>query len=198
MADKPLPDPVQKFVDTIRTYCADGKEGETLWPVVAEDLKALLSDPTLIEQSKTWPDTKKGDGPPSNLLFYEDPDYGFVLNALVKGPKSVTNVHDHGPSWTLYGVLDGGEHIERFSRIDDNPTEEGPAELTSNVICLTWSPVISMLYRRGKFIRKPMVTIVQSGSLSAANDPGLSNNIATTQRMGASRPITVRHKFRST
>ena len=132
MADHPLPELVQNFVDTIRSYCAEGKEGETLWPVVADDLKALLADPTLVKQSKTWPDTKMGDGPPSNLLFYEDPDYGFVLNALVKGPKSVTNVHDHGPSWTLYGVLNGGEHIERFSRIDDNPTEEGPAELKSN------------------------------------------------------------------
>ncbi len=42
MSDNPLPEPVQNFVDTIRAYCADGKEGESLWPVVAEDLKALL------------------------------------------------------------------------------------------------------------------------------------------------------------
>ena len=81
MADNPLPELVQNFVDTIRSYCAEGKKGETLWPVVADDLKVLLADPTLVKQSKTWPDTKKGDGPPSNLLFYEDPDYGFVLNA---------------------------------------------------------------------------------------------------------------------
>jgi len=107
-------------------------EGEDLWRLVANDLKILLGEKSLIEQSKTWPDTKIGDGPPSNLLFYEDPKYGFVLNALVKGPKSVTNIHDHGPSWTLYGVLDGGEHIRRFRRVDNNPQEAGPAVLETN------------------------------------------------------------------
>ena len=127
-----LPETIQNFVEAIRGHFADGKEGADLWKCVSEDLKTLLANPSLIQQSKSWPDTKQGDGPPSNLLFYEDPDHGFVLNALVKGPNSVTNVHDHGPSWTLYGVLDGGEHIQRFSRVDDNPTESGPAELKLN------------------------------------------------------------------
>ena len=31
MANNPLPELVQNFVDTIRSYCAEGKEGETLW-----------------------------------------------------------------------------------------------------------------------------------------------------------------------
>ena len=132
MPAKTLPEPVQNFVDTIRGHFAEGKEGAELWQSVSEDLKTLLANPSLIQQSKSWPDTKQGDGPPSNLLFYEDPKYGFVFNALVKGPNSVTNVHDHGPSWTLYGVLDGGEHIQRFSRVDDNPAETGPAELKLN------------------------------------------------------------------
>jgi len=127
-----LPGSLQSFVDTVRSYFSSGMDEETLWPVVAKDLKELLAEESLIQQSKSWPETKTGDGPPSNLLFYEDPDYGFVLNALVKGPKSVTNIHDHGPSWTLYGVLDGGEHIKRFRRVDDNPQGAGPAVLESN------------------------------------------------------------------
>ena len=56
---------------------------------------------------------------PGNLLFYEDPDYGFVLNALIKAPGLKTSVHDHGRSWTLYGVLEGGETVMRLDRIDD-------------------------------------------------------------------------------
>ena len=44
----------------------------------------------------------------------------------------MTNIYGHGPSWTLYGVLDGGEDIQRFSRVDDNPTQTGPAELKLN------------------------------------------------------------------
>jgi predicted metal-dependent enzyme (double-stranded beta helix superfamily) len=54
-------------------------------------------------------------------LFYEDPDYGFVLNALIKAPNIKTSVHDHGKSWTLYGVLEGGEKVTRFARLDDGP-----------------------------------------------------------------------------
>ena len=129
MAKKLPPGPVKEFVDTVRSYFMEGISSEKLWPLVARDLKSLLSENSLINQSKVWPDTKMGNAPPSNLLFYEDPDYGFVLNALVKAPKSITNIHDHGPSWTLYGVLDGGEKIRRFRRLDKNQKENGPAVL---------------------------------------------------------------------
>ena len=121
--------PARKFVETVRALFAEGLEEKVLWNRIAEELRGLLADPDLRSHTATWPDTKKGDGPPSNLLFYEDPDYGFVLNALVKSPGAVTNVHDHGKSWTLYGVLEGGEHIERYKRVDENPVDEGPAAL---------------------------------------------------------------------
>lgn len=121
--------PAQHFVDTVRALFAEGHEETTLWDLIGEELRILLATPELQAHTATWPDTKIDDGPPSNLLFYEDPDYGFVLNALVKSPGAVTNVHDHGPSWTLYGVLEGGEHIERYRRTDDNATETGPATL---------------------------------------------------------------------
>lgn len=121
--------PAQRFVDAVRGLFADGLAEEDLWTQVAVELRILLDDPALKAHTANWPDTKKGGGPPSNLLFYEDPDYGFVLNALVKAPGAVTNVHDHGKSWTLYGVLEGGEHIERYRRVDDNPTDIGPATL---------------------------------------------------------------------
>ena len=121
--------PVAQFVRTVRKYISEGHADIALWSRVARDLETLLADPALKERAKSWPDTKRGNDAPSNLLFYEDPNYGFVLNALVKTPGAVTSVHDHGQSWTLYGVLEGGEYIERFARTDDNPTFEGPAVL---------------------------------------------------------------------
>lgn len=127
--ETPLMGPAQQFVDKVRALFADGLEETALWDRIGEELRILLASPELQAHTGTWPDTKIGDGPPSNLLFYEDPDYGFVLNALVKSPGSVTFVHDHGPSWTLYGVLAGGEHIERYRRTDHNPVDTGPAEL---------------------------------------------------------------------
>jgi len=121
--------PAQQFVDGARALFARGIEETTLWQQISDDLRTLLASPELQAHTAGWPDTKIGDRSAANLLFYEDPDYGFVLNALVKSPGAVTNVHDHGPSWTLYGVLEGGEHIERYRRTDDNPTETGPATL---------------------------------------------------------------------
>jgi predicted metal-dependent enzyme (double-stranded beta helix superfamily) len=50
------------------------------------------------------------------LLFYEDPEYGFVLNGLVKRPHEATPVHDHAHCWTAYGVLAGEERITRYER----------------------------------------------------------------------------------
>lgn len=129
MTAQPLIPPVRKFVDEVRSLCAAGLDANALWPRVAEPLRNLLADPDLKAHAKSWPDTKQGDGAPGNLLFYEDPDYGFVLNALVKAPHSTTNVHDHGKSWTLYGVLEGGEHIERYVRTDGKDPGEAPAAL---------------------------------------------------------------------
>jgi predicted metal-dependent enzyme (double-stranded beta helix superfamily) len=81
-------------------------------------LGQLLADPSVREQSKQWP-TCQQTGRAQNLLFYEDPDYKFVINGLIKAPKSRTQIHDHAHNWTLYGVLDGTETIERYERIDD-------------------------------------------------------------------------------
>ncbi len=76
------------------------------------------------EQSKHWPDCSQAGERAENLLFYEDPDYKFVINGLIKAPHSRTQVHDHAHNWTLYGVLDGTETIERYERIDDRSKPE--------------------------------------------------------------------------
>jgi predicted metal-dependent enzyme (double-stranded beta helix superfamily) len=83
-------------------------------------LAALLADPALRERARGWhAPNDPARGVYRNLLFYEDPDYGFVVNALVKAPGDATPIHDHGPIWTLYGVLDGGERVVRYRRTDD-------------------------------------------------------------------------------
>ncbi len=70
-------------------------------------------------ESKSWPDCSQGSERAENLLFYEDPDYKFVINGLIKAPHTRTQIHDHAHNWTLYGVLDGTESIERYERVDD-------------------------------------------------------------------------------
>ncbi len=46
----------------------------------------------------------------------------------VRKPGSKGAVHDHGHSWTLYGLVDGIERIERYTRLDDGK-REGFADL---------------------------------------------------------------------
>lgn len=86
-------------------------------------LETALADPAILIHSKQWPWT-----PGQNLLLYEDPDYHFVINATVRQPDSKGAIHDHGHSWTIYGLLEGTERIERYKRLDDGK-RPGYAEL---------------------------------------------------------------------
>jgi predicted metal-dependent enzyme (double-stranded beta helix superfamily) len=116
----------EKFVAEMRKACADGLTGRARWERCRELLKALIADPALKTHAQTWPiggfDGKKVD----NLLFYEDPDYGFVMNALIKRPGGRAMIHDHGPAWTIYGVVEGRERIVRYAAADKG---DGTVEL---------------------------------------------------------------------
>ncbi|MBK19791.1 MAG: hypothetical protein CMM52_13235 [Rhodospirillaceae bacterium] len=128
MEKPPLP-AARKFVDRIRALYAQNLEADKLWAEIRVTMGPLLADPQLIESSKTWPLTVEGAPKVKNLLFYEDPDYGFVFNATVRKAKSVTSVHDHGDVWTLYGLIEGHETMYRYKRTDDAPRNEGPAQI---------------------------------------------------------------------
>ena len=112
---------VEVFVSRVRDLFAKGVEDTEIWTDACDHLRDLLADEELKKHAGTWPDSLSVEGRPGNLLFYEDPDYGFVLNALIKAPNLKTSIHDHGKSWTLYGVLEGGERVTRFERLDDGP-----------------------------------------------------------------------------
>ena len=132
MSARPMPAETQaeersalkRFVASARAVCADESEPEKRWERMKPLLSELLADPDIQAQSVSWPSCEQGGlsqggARAQNLLFYEDPDYGFVVNGLVKAPQTRTNIHDHAHNWTLYGVLDGNEHIERYERLDD-------------------------------------------------------------------------------
>lgn len=114
----------EKFIQELRAAWAQlpdmasrMKRGQIL-------LEQLVNDETMRQASKTWPSTEGR----KNLLFYEDPDYGFAVNGVVRVPGRKGSIHDHAHAWTAYGVLDGTESLERFRRIDDGQ-REGFAQL---------------------------------------------------------------------
>ena len=110
------------FVEKTRELFAREDDLDRRWEALAPILAELLADPSVVEASQAWPDCAPADGRAENLLFYEDPDYGFAVNGLTKGQARQgvrSRIHDHAHIYTLYGVLDGRERIERYDRLDD-------------------------------------------------------------------------------
>jgi len=118
---------LNQFIARARSLFAEEKDVERRWEKLKPLLRELLSDPEIQTSSKNWPDCSPAERA-QNLLFYEDPDFGFVINGLTKTPHRRTQIHDHAHNWTLYGVLDGTETIERYERLDDG-TRPGYAEV---------------------------------------------------------------------
>ena len=112
------------FISDLRDAWAELSDMEARMKKGTELLKALVRDESLRQASKSWPSTEGR----KNLLFYEDPDYHFAINGVVRVPGRKGSIHDHAHAWTAYGILDGSETLERFCRVDDR-SREGHAKL---------------------------------------------------------------------
>ncbi len=109
----------EKFILDVRAAWAELHDTEVRMKRVKFLLEGLVKDATMKEHSKNWPSTEGH----KNLLLYEDPDYQFVVNAVVRTPERDGRIHDHAHAWTAYGVLDGTERLERYRRIDEGKRE---------------------------------------------------------------------------
>ena len=113
---------LERFVRKTRELFASEPDPERRWASLSPVLAELLADPEVVEASKSWPECVPAGGRAENLLFYEDPQFGFAINGLTKTPARYGGrplIHDHAHIYTLYGVLDGRERIERYERLDD-------------------------------------------------------------------------------
>ncbi|MFN3890662.1 MAG: hypothetical protein ACK4MV_09700 [Beijerinckiaceae bacterium] len=109
----------EAFVADLRAiWRVHGTDAERM-TAARQKLQLLAADPIIQSHSKSWPFTVG-----QNLLLYEDPDFGFVINAVVRPPGYKGGVHDHADAWVLYGVVDGAESLERFIREDDGSVED--------------------------------------------------------------------------
>ena len=116
---------METFIAHLRSLYEEDLDEVSRYKKARPALQTLLADPELKKRAETWPsrnDPEKGHY--ENLLFYEDPDYGFVINALIKEADEATPIHDHGEVLTVYGVLAGGETVRRYRRTDDGTDEE--------------------------------------------------------------------------
>jgi predicted metal-dependent enzyme (double-stranded beta helix superfamily) len=114
----------QKFIADLRDIWSTTSGTEQRMRAAESVMKQFVLDPDLQSSARDWPLTE----PRKNLLFYEDPDFGFAINGVTRSPGYRGGVHDHAHAWVLYGVLEGTESLERFDRLDDRATP-GFAEL---------------------------------------------------------------------
>jgi len=110
-----IPSTLGQFVNGMRGLWSAPLADEARWQRAGELLAVLLRNETLAHDAATWPSNEESGGRYSNFLFYEDAALGFVVNGLVKSAGSATPVHDHGDSWTIYGVLTGRERILHYA-----------------------------------------------------------------------------------
>ena len=105
---------LQPLVDELRTIWAAESDVEQRMRKAKPAIERFIVQPEFRERTRAWPLT-----PRQNLLFYQDPDYGFVLNGTCRKAGHPGGPHDHAHAWTLYAVVDGVEAIERYERLDD-------------------------------------------------------------------------------
>lgn len=103
------------FIGELRTIWSTNADNQTRMEKAKPVLERFVMEPTLKSHSVSWPSTEGH----KNLLVYVDPDYDFVINAVVRVPGRKGSIHDHADAWVLYGLLDGAESLERYDRLDD-------------------------------------------------------------------------------
>lgn len=156
----------EKFIQDVRAAWKQTADLEPRMKQTAALLKGLVGDETLRRHSKYWPST---DGH-KNLLLYEDPDYGFVINAVVRVQGAQGRAHDHACAWTAYGVLDGKEKMERFRCVEDRRREgyakielESVSEGTAGTVDLV--PPYEVHSEKGALDGRSVAVIVRSERL---------------------------------
>jgi predicted metal-dependent enzyme (double-stranded beta helix superfamily) len=126
-ADMPTetPELLREFITAMRALWREALSDAERWHRVSHLLPMLLESSALRESAKSWPAPPADHPRPQNLLFYEDPDYHFVVNGLIKRPGEATPVHDHAHTWTVYSVLEGEERVVRYRRAGARLEEDG-------------------------------------------------------------------------
>ncbi len=121
-------DILRPFVEAARALWREQLSDEARWQKIGRLMPMRLVSEALRESARSWPGPGSESRHAQNLLFYEDPDYRFVINGLVKRPGDDTPIHDHAHTWTVYGVLSGAEQVVRFRRIDDGTAPRATLE----------------------------------------------------------------------
>ena len=84
---------------------------------------------------------------PRNIL-YQDPELGFCIIAHAYDGARVRDPHDHGPSWAIYGQVEGTTEMTEF-RLLENPKDGKPGKVEA-VKTYDLKPGMAVAYEPGK------------------------------------------------
>jgi predicted metal-dependent enzyme (double-stranded beta helix superfamily) len=114
---------IERFAERVNALWAEPLTDPERWARISDLMSILLEDPGLKKHAASWGDTNRdGYKNVGNLLLYEDPKYGWVINSLVKGSGGQVPAHDHAHIWTAYGVIEGSEKIYRYELVEGDRT----------------------------------------------------------------------------
>tara|TARA_B100001123_G_scaffold370444_1_gene432843 strand:+ start:316 stop:891 length:576 start_codon:yes stop_codon:yes gene_type:complete len=124
-------DAVKSFISSMRDLYTEKLEAAEHWARARDLLEVLVLNEEFQKMTDAWP---TGDG--KQYVIYEDPDYGFVIDGLVRGSYHAAPAHDHAHTWTAYGIVTGWERMTRYIRKDDGTSKDrAEIELVSSEIC---------------------------------------------------------------
>ena len=122
-------DCIESLVADLRAFHAKIAAPAPRWEAIEVRMASSLANESLRTHAQTWPETVSPGTTErisvGNLLFYEDSDHRFTLAGSIRQPGLKSNIHCHGPAWTLYGLIEGAEIIERYERSDGRLVRTG-------------------------------------------------------------------------
>lgn len=109
---------------------------------VRSRLEAALIDAEFIAASFA-------DSPTQRRVLYRDPELGFLILAHVFTEARRTIPHDHGPSWAIYGQVEGETTMDEWEVVEQASADQaGKVRLTQSYALV---PGKAHLYNEGVF-----------------------------------------------
>jgi len=111
----PAAAPLKAFIGELKDLLASGGRETEAVHRVKERLVKLLGTPGWL------PDACRAGDPScyARHLLYQDPEFGFILVAMVWGPGQRTAIHDHAGVWCVEGVYEGNIQVARFDPVGE-------------------------------------------------------------------------------
>ncbi|MFT5112319.1 MAG: hypothetical protein ACI8P9_001643 [Parasphingorhabdus sp.] len=96
-------DNLERYADKIRIILKSNQSEAEQQLALCGCVEEILSDKSFIKQY--LPDRAEGAHP--REVLFEDADNGFCICGHVYSGEAISEPHDHGPSWAIYGQAEG-------------------------------------------------------------------------------------------